>query len=154
MLAMHYKIPLLGPEVISAVRTRATERGPLFDGMAGLAHKLFLVDPGEPCYATFYLWREPDAALSFLEGPFFAALSQSFGRPEVALLLTRATSLPFAAGDTVVLNSTDREAAGSGPIRALDPKNGQILTLGSGSHGRRFEVMYHAFGADAERGTV
>ena len=105
MLAMHYKIPLSGPEAIAAVRARAAERGPMFDGMEGLAHKLFLIDPVDPCYATFYLWREPDAALAFLEGPFFAALSQTFGRPQVLLLLTRSTDLPFVAGDAVVLDS-------------------------------------------------
>jgi hypothetical protein len=148
MLAMHYRIALSGPDAVAAVRARAAERGPLFDGMAGLAHKLFLLDADEPCYATFYLWREPDAALAFLEGPFFAALSQTFGRPEVALLLTRSTNLPFAAGDAVFLDWRG-EAKGPESFRALDPKTGEILTLGGGPHGRRFEVMHHAFGADA-----
>jgi hypothetical protein len=147
MLAMHYKIPLSGPEAIATVRARAAERGPLFDGMEGLAHKLFLIDPVDPCYATFYLWREPDAALTFLEGKFFAALSQTFGRPQVVLVLTRSTDLPFAAGDAVVLGSQQGEPNGSERLRAVDPKSGEILTLGRGPHGRRFEVMYHAHGA-------
>ena len=147
MLAMHYKIPLSGPEAIATVRARAAERGPLFDGMEGLAHKLFLIDSVDPCYATFYLWREPDAALTFLEGSFFAALSQTFGRPQVVLLLTRATDLPFATGDTVVLDSRQGDSNGSESLRAVDPKSGELLTLGSGPHGRRFEVMYHARGA-------
>ena len=123
MLAMHYQIALSGAEAVAAVRARAAERGPLFDGMAGLAHKLFLVDPADPCYATFYLWREPGAALDFLEGPFFAALAQSFGRPEVALLLTRAIELRFAAGDTVFLDWRG-EGRGSATARATDPRNG------------------------------
>lgn len=151
MLAMHYKILLADPDAIMTVRARAAERGPLFDGMAGLAHKLFLVDPNEPCYATFYLWSEPDAALTFLEGPFFAALSQAFGRPEVALLLTRAMDLPFATGDAVVLNWHDGEDIGAEGLRAVNPRNGKILTLSRESHGRRFEVMYHAIGASAGR---
>jgi Domain of unknown function (DUF4865) len=146
MLAMHYKIPLSAPEAVKAVRTRAAESGPLFDGMAGLAHKLFLVDPVDPCYATFYLWHEPDAALTFLEGSFFAALSQAFGRPQVMLLLTRSTELPFAVGDTVVLDSPHGEPNSSERLRAVDPKSGEILTLGAGPDGRRFEVMYHALG--------
>ena len=149
MLAMHYKIPLSGPEAIAAVRARAAERGPLFDGMDGLAHKLFLIDPVDPCYATFYLWRRPDAALTFLEGPFFAALSQAFGRPQVVLLLTRSTELAFAAGDAVVLDSRQGEPSGSEALRAVDPKGGEILSLGGGPHGRRFEVIYHARGAAA-----
>jgi hypothetical protein len=149
MLAMHYKIPLSGPEAIATLRARAAERGALFDGMEGLAHKLLLIDPVDPCYATFYLWREPDAALTFLEGAFFAALSQSFGRPQVVLLLTRSTDLPFAAGDAVVLDSRRSEPNGSERLRAVDPNSGEILTLGGGPHGRRFEVMYHAHGAAA-----
>jgi hypothetical protein len=149
MLAMHYKIPLSGPEAIATVRARAAERGPLFDGLEGLAHKLFLIDPVDPCYATFYLWREPDAALTFLEGPFFAALSQTFGPPQVVLLLTRSTDLPFAAGDAVVLDSRQGEPDGFERLRAIDPRSGEILTLGGGPHGRRFEVMYHARGAAA-----
>lgn len=152
MLAMHYKIPLSGPEAIATVRARAAERGPMFDGMEGLAHKLFLLDPVDPCYATFYLWREPDAALNFLEGKFFAALSQTFGRPQVVLLLTRSTDLPFAAGDAVVLGSRQGEPKDSERVRAVDPKSGEILTLGSGPHGRRFEVMYHARGVAAAEG--
>jgi len=147
MLAMHYKIPLSGPEAIATVRARAAERGPLFDSLEGLAHKLFLIDPIDPCYATFYLWREPDAALTFLEGPFFAALSQTFGPPRVMLLLTRSTDLPFEAGDAVVLDSRQGEPDGFERLRAVDPKSGEILTLGGGPHGRRFEVMYHARGA-------
>jgi hypothetical protein len=149
MLAMHYQIPLAGPDAVASVRARAIERGPLFDGMAGLAHKLFLVDPIAPCYATFYLWRDPDAALGFLEGPFFGALSQSFGRPDVRLLLTRATDLPFAAGDEIALATSAAEADEPELVRALDPKNSHILTLGRGLHGRRFEVLYHAVGMPA-----
>jgi Domain of unknown function (DUF4865) len=152
MLAMHYKIALPNSEAVASVRTRAVERGPLFDGMAGLAHKLFLVDPLDPCYATFYLWQAPDAALTFLQGPFFAALSQTFGRPEVMLFLTRSTDLPFAAGDMVVLNARMSETTGSERVRALDPRSGHVLTLGDCAPGRRFEVMYHAVGGAAGGG--
>jgi hypothetical protein len=147
MFAMHYKISLSGLEAIATVRARAAERGPLFDRMEGLAHKLFLLDPVDPCYATFYLWQEPDAALAFLQGPFFAALTQTFGRPQVLLLLTRATDLPFETGDELFLDSRQRESNGSESLRAVDPKSGEILTLGGGPPGRRFEVMYHARGA-------
>jgi hypothetical protein len=73
--------------------------------------------------------------------------SLTFGRPQVMLLLTRSTDLPFAAGDAVVLNSPQGEPDGSERLRAMDPKSGEILTLGGGPHGRRFEVMYHARGA-------
>jgi hypothetical protein len=115
--------------------------------MAGLGVKLFLIDPADPCYATFYLWRDPDAALGFLEGPFFKALSETFGRPEVKLLLTTATDLPFAAGETLALQSGPSDEASS-RARAHDPRRGEILALAPASApGRRFDVMYRAIGA-------
>ena len=148
MLAMHYKIPLADAAATARVRARAAERGPLFDGMPGLAHKLFLVDPIDPCYATFYLWREPEAALRFLNGPFFAALSETFGRPDVLLLLTDAQDLPpglelevsLAIEPSVITPLSDA-------LDAVDPRDGSIVRLGPASApGRRFEVMFHARG--------
>jgi hypothetical protein len=149
MLAMHYQIPLAGADSVAAVRTRAAERGPLFDDMPGLAHKLFLIDPVDPCYATFYLWQDADAARGFIEGPFFAALSSAFGRPKVFLLFTAATDLAFEAGDAVALEWRDAASpANAETVDALDPRTGAILSLGpTGSGGRRFEVMYHARGS-------
>lgn len=145
MLAMHYAISLKDADQVAAVRARAVERGPLFDGMKGLGVKLFLIDPSDPCYATFYLWRDPDAARAFLEGPFFKALSEAFGRPEVRLLLTEAADLPFAAGETVRLLSNPAHEV---PVRTLDPRTGDVLALvPESADGRRFEVMYRALGA-------
>lgn len=146
MLAMHYAIPLSGAEQAHAVRRRAAERGPLFDGLEGLEAKLFLLDPRDPCYATFYLWREPVAALAFLEGAFFAALATAFGRPEVKLLLTTATVLPPSPGDAVSL-ALNPAAMGAHWLHALDPRTGDTLTLAPPeTPGRRFEVLYKALG--------
>ena len=146
MLAMHYAIPLRGSDQVAAVRARAAERGPLFDGMAGLGVKLFLIDPVDPCYATFYLWREADAAYGFLEGPFFRAISETFGRPEVKLLLTTATDLPFAPGEALRLQTNPSDGA-SPLVRALDPRRGETLALAPASAaGRLFDVMYRAMG--------
>ena len=151
MLAMHYAIPLAGSEAVAAVRRRAAERGPLFDGLPGLARKLFLLDAAEPCYATFYLWRDADAALAFLDGTFFQALAAHFGRPDVRLLLSHATDLPFAAGTSLRLAEGPVRLAGGG-VHATDPHTGDAITLTpaqAGTPGRRFEVMYHAVGAGA-----
>lgn len=147
MLAMHYAISLKNADQVEAVRIRAAERGPLFDGMAGLRTKLFLVDGEAPCYATFYLWREADAALDFLEGGFFKALCDTFGRPEVKLLLTIATDLPFVRGETLRLQR-DIQASEAAPVRTLDPLSGKIVALApETAKGRRFEVLYRAVGA-------
>lgn len=144
MLAMHYAIPLKDADQVAAVRVRAAERGPLFDGMAGLGTKLFLIDPAQPCYATFYLWREAEAAQLFLEGAFFKALAETFGRPTVRLLLSTARDLPFAAGKALRLQT---EATPEAILRALDPLDGGALALAPEvAPGRRFEVMYRAVG--------
>ncbi len=146
MLAMHYRIELPDHAAVTAVRRRATERGPLFDGLPGLGEKLFLVDPIRPCYATFYLWREPNAALAFLEGPFFKALSETFGRPEVRLLLTHATTLPDVQ-QVALLDGATGHPLPVGAVAATDPRDGSMLILSpSLDLGRRFDAMYHARG--------
>jgi len=146
MLAMHYAIALTGADQVASVRERAAVRGPYFDGMDGLCVKLFLVDPVDPCYATFYLWRDADAAQAFLEGSFFHALCQTFGRPKVQLLLTTATDLPFETGSVITLTADASTEAMAG-IRALDPRSGIVLALSPApAKGRRFEVLYRAKG--------
>lgn len=152
MLAMHYRIPLEGAGAVAAVERRARERGPLFDGMPGLAHKFFLVDPVQPTYATFYLWQEAEAAHAFLSGPLFAALIEAFGRPEVRLLLTTAIHLPrHDPGGAVLAEGLVTHAYGP-RIDAIDPRDGAYLSLhfDKSIRGQRFRVPYHARGGDAE----
>ena len=152
MLAMHYRIPLDGAEAVAAVKRRALERGPWFDGIAGLAHKYFLVDPVQPTYATFYLWHEAEAARAFLEGALFAALVESFGRPEVRLLLPTAIALPESDPETVVL-SEGLHGLGHGPrVDAIDPRDGSALALhfDESVRGRRFLLPYHARGTGVQ----
>jgi len=146
MLAMHYRIPLADHAAVTAIRRRAAARGPLFDGMPGLGEKLFLVDPIRPCYATFYLWREPNAALAFIEGGVFKALTQTFGRPEVKLLLTNATALPVVQ-QLALIDGFVPESLPVDAVRALDPHDGATLVLSPDLElGRRFDVMYRAIG--------
>jgi heme-degrading monooxygenase HmoA len=151
MLAMHYRIPLSGAEAVAAVERRARERGPLFDGMPGLAHKFFLVDPVHPTYATFYLWQEAEAAHAFVTGPLFAALVEAFGRPEVRLLLTTAIDLPRTDPDGAVLVEGLAADAHGPRIDAIDPRDGAHLSLhfDDSIRGQRFRVPYHAQGTDA-----
>lgn len=147
MLAMHYRIPLADHAAVTAIRRRAAARGPLFDGMPGLGEKLFLVDPIRPCYATFYLWREADAALAFLEGGFFKALTQTFGRPEVKLLLTQAAKLLGAAQQLALIDGFVPDSLPADAVRAIDPSDGATLVLSPDlALGRRFDVMYRASG--------
>lgn len=148
MLAMHYRIPLADAPAVDAIRRRAAERGPLFDGMPGLAHKYFLADAIEPTYATFYLWREADAALAFLRGPFFAALSETFGRPRVRLMVTTAIDPPAEDPREITMVEGVRAHAFGPRIDAIDPDDGAPLSLrfDDAVRGRRFALLYHARG--------
>lgn len=151
MLAMHYRISLSGTEKVAAVQRRARERGPLFDGVAGLAHKFFLVDPAQPTYATLYLWHETAAALAFLDGPLFAALVEAFGRPEVRLLIATAVDLPATDPGTATLVEGWQTHAFGPRIDTIDPRDGGRLSLrfDDSVRGRRFLLPYHARGTDA-----
>jgi hypothetical protein len=149
MLAMHYRIPLAGPDAVEAVKRRALERGPWFDGTPGLAHKYFLVDPVQPTYATFYLWHEAEAARAFLEGPLFAALVESFGRPEVRLLLPTAVALPEIDPQSAVLSEGLLGHSHGPRVDTIDPRDGSALALhfDDSVRGQRFLLPYHARGA-------
>jgi len=155
MLAMHYRIPLVDAEALAAIRDRVAERGPLFDGMDGLAHKFFLLDALQPTYATFYLWRDERAAQRFLDGPFFAHLAQHFGRPRVHLTLPRKIVLPREEPREAWLVLAEADAMPHAPQRpridTMHPEHGRYLSLAFTGDwpGRRFEVLYHARGTDA-----
>ncbi|GIL38540.1 DUF4865 family protein [Roseiterribacter gracilis] len=142
MLLMRYDIALNDAAQLDTVRGRAKERGPLFDGMAGLDWKLFLADPVELTYATLYAWNDPAAATRFLDGPFFEALVTTFGRPEVRLLVPRLVTSPPSA-----IRHITRGESGA-DLRALDPLDGASFNVHWGeAQGRRFEVMYLARGS-------
>jgi heme-degrading monooxygenase HmoA len=139
MFVMHYRISLGGDaaEAAAAIRKRVAERSHLFDGMPGLARKFFLLDAADPTYATLYLWREPDAALAFLQGPYFAAVIESFGRPEVRLLLSTSIEQPSALPRSVALIDHAKGAL-SGPasrlsIRSMEAHSRSIRPNRAGS---------------------
>ncbi len=144
MLAMHYRFELPDRAATDAVEARVRERGPIFDGYPGLDHKWFLIDRDRPCYALFYLWHDAAGPLAFLDGPLFANLARAFGRPAVRLLLARSVLLPDGEPDQAFLIEDESERAA---IRAVDPRDGCMLSLGFGDgSGRRFRIAYHARG--------
>jgi len=150
MLAMHYRFDLPDRAAIDAVDARVRDRGPMFDGYPGMSHKWFLIDRARPCYAVFYLWHDAAGPVAFLDGPLFANLARSFGRPPVRLLLARSVLLPAGEPKQAYLIEDD---AGLAAIRAFDPRDGSMLSFGFGDGpGRRFEIAYHARG-DRRDGT-
>jgi hypothetical protein len=146
MLLMHYRIALGGDpaEAAAAIRKRVAERGRLFDGMPGLERKFFLLDPVDPTYATLYLWREPEAALAFLQGSFFAGVIASFGRPAVRILLPTRIELGQVLPKTVSLLDPAADDSSGARIEAIDPLDGSpfALAFAETERGRRFELLY------------
>lgn len=100
MIAMQYRFDFPEGTDMTAIHRRASDKGPGFDGIAGLEQKAFLVaddaldQPNR--YAPFYLWRSPTGMREFLLSEAFAALGQAFGRPEVVTW----TVLRFRTFDT------------------------------------------------------
>ncbi|MEO7718198.1 MAG: DUF4865 family protein [Capsulimonas sp.] len=89
MLTMQYSFTLPRDYDMGIVRDRVAQRGALFDGMAHLEFKAFLISEvgvggsTENRYAPFYLWRSEVGTLDFLHGPGFAGLTLDFGWPAV-----------------------------------------------------------------------
>ena len=87
MIAMQYCFDFPDGVDMASIHRRVIEKGPGFDGLAGLEHKAFLVSDaalGQPNrYAPFYVWRSATGMREFLLSDAFAALCETFGRPEV-----------------------------------------------------------------------
>jgi len=89
MIGMQYTFSLPVDYDMVSLRARIAERGPLFDRMAGLHQKAFLISTKGTHgalgnrYAPFYFWRYAEAMSQFLIGDQFRAVSQAFGRPVV-----------------------------------------------------------------------
>jgi len=89
MFAMQYSHRLPADYDMQRIRTRAAQRGPLWDATEGLVFKAFVAqDRGRHgavgnLYASVYLWRDEAAAASFLLGERFQAVIDAFGRPRV-----------------------------------------------------------------------
>jgi hypothetical protein len=90
MIAMQYSFALPADYDMDIVDRRIVERGPLLDNFPNLRFKAYLTarrnDDGgsqENLYAPFYLWSHADGLNDFVCGDGFAAVSQSFGWPQV-----------------------------------------------------------------------
>jgi len=94
VIALEYTIPLPRGFDTRRIRQRVREKAPFFDAHPGLLWKAFLLREPDPAYGTFYLWETAEAAAAFLEGPLFAGVVESFGRPEVRLWLVRDAVTP------------------------------------------------------------
>lgn len=89
MLIKQYEHRLPSDYDMSQIRERGRARGPLWDNAEGLAFKAFaLRERGRygarhNAYTSIYLWLSEDQAASFITGPRFNHVIESFGRPPI-----------------------------------------------------------------------
>lgn len=89
MIAKQYSFTLPADYDMGIVRRRVADRGGVFDSVAHLAFKAFLISERgvygshENAYAPFYVWRSEQGMLDFLLGPMFRGVSNDFGWPAV-----------------------------------------------------------------------
>lgn len=89
MHLMQYEVALPADYDMGIIRHRVATRGHLLDDAPGLGIKAYCIRERGAAgsnvneYAPFYVWARPDAMTSFLFGPGFRGLCDSFGRPRV-----------------------------------------------------------------------
>lgn len=91
LLAMQYSYRLPADYDMANIRSRIASKGHLMDGFPDLLFKAFAYSASDynyryspsNFYAPFYLWQNPRGMTHFLESDGFAALMQTFGRPEI-----------------------------------------------------------------------
>src|SRR5215813_13994241 len=89
MFIMQYQITLPADYDVDVIRQRVASKGPSFDTFEGLGLKCFLIrergtfGARSNQYAPVYLWPHIDAMWSFLAGPGFGGIKDSFGAPPV-----------------------------------------------------------------------
>jgi hypothetical protein len=128
MISMQYGFALPADYDMSIIERRIREKGPGFDGLAGLEFKAFMMarkdDPvlasSENLYAPLYLWRTVKAMEDFLVGPMFRTVSGAFGWPSVRLWTPLAQS-PADAIDRIASETfVTRELSLIAPHRSLE----------------------------------
>jgi hypothetical protein len=91
MIAMQYSFVLPADYDMDIIRRRVAERGHFTDDFPLLGFKAYLYadksdgHSQDNLYAPFYLWEDSEGMNTFLGGPGFAALKDSFGRPSISL---------------------------------------------------------------------
>lgn len=94
MILAHYTHRLPASHDIGLIRTRASERGPLWDATPNLYFKAFLLrEAGKHgaiahSYSSLYLWRHDDAFRDFLLAGRYKVVTDAFGRAEIQTRVT------------------------------------------------------------------
>jgi hypothetical protein len=101
MIAMQYSFALPADYDMGIVDRRIAEKGPLLDNFPNLKFKAYLTArksgdetrSQENLYAPFYVWNHEDGLNDFVCGDGFAAVTRSFGWPQVKTWIVWRTHL-------------------------------------------------------------
>lgn len=90
MIIANYGHRLPADYDIAQIRARAQQRGPLWDDVAGLYLKAFLLrergrfGASANSYSSLYLWRDDNGFRDFVADGRFRVVTDTFGRAEIA----------------------------------------------------------------------
>jgi hypothetical protein len=154
VIAMQYRFDFPDGTDMAPIHRRVLDKGPTFDGLAGLKQKAFLVSDAaisQPNrYAPFYVWRTARGMRDFLLSDRFSVLTEALGRPEVVtwtvLRFRRFDStrppayatqktVPVPPGTALAslrenaLGDTDRYVGLHSAVVALDPQRWMLTRL-------------------------
>lgn len=124
MLLSQYAFTLPSDYPMRAIRDRIAGRGPQFDTLPDLGWKAFLLSEKgvagatDHQYAPLYFWPSAQGLAKFLSGPWFAAVSDAFGRPRVATSLLVRSQLDAATRRPLWCTSEHHTLAGLTALHA------------------------------------
>lgn len=147
MLAMQYSIQLPMGYDTKLVRDRVKERSKLFQGLAGMRHKSYLLSERDHLYAPFYIWSDVAQARQFLFDDLFSGVVKSFRRPRVrSWMVVDAVYGEFREQPTFAMREADIIPPEES-MEALFKREKEIQAeLATNKH-----LHFHAIALDAER---
>lgn len=126
MIAMQYSFTLPADYDMAIIDRRIAERGHLLDDFPNLKFKAYLTArqndetrSRENLYAPFYLWNHEDGLNDFLGGDGFAAVTQSFGRPQVKTWMVWHAHLSTAIAEAMFATREIRAIAAHSSLAEL-----------------------------------
>lgn len=147
MLAMQYSIQLPTGYDTNLVRERVKERSKLFQGLAGMRHKSYLLSEQDHLYAPFYIWSDVTQAKQFLFDDLFNGVVKAFRRPRVRTwMVLDAIYGEYNAQPTFAMREADSIPQEENLEALFKREKDMQAELSDNKH-----LHFHAIALDAER---
>lgn len=160
MIAMQYKIVLPSDYPMERIENRIREKGHLLDGFPGLMFKAYLYSRKDAksyqnsvnSYAPFYVWRDHESMIAFLQSEGFKALCEHFGRPTVEVWFVDGIPVAPAAHHSFArIHQTNQDSDGysevhsevRSAVRGINVSSWEGASVSWQSHS---EIMNHQAG--------